>query len=196
MVDTARRIRQLLAGQRDPVHVRQHWDQASDEKSIPIPRLPVGDHPEQLMTRMSVTAFRDYLACPYRFFLRHVLKLRPLDDAATELAANQFGDLDQHGTSGALQRDRQIEILGELARIMTDAGLLFITTLTDIDEFDLNKLRRLNEPNDVFVVSLGDPALGSSLIDVRLDPNPEIEPAVDRVVEGLTSQQVFMDFSI
>ena len=42
---------------------------------------------------MSVTAFRDYLDCPYRFYLRHVLKLRPMDDATGELAANQFGDM-------------------------------------------------------------------------------------------------------
>ncbi|MCA9426871.1 MAG: adenylyl-sulfate kinase [Candidatus Omnitrophica bacterium] len=109
---------------------------------------------------------------------------------------NQFGDLDQHGAAGTIQRDRQIEILGELARIMTDAGLLFITILTDIDEFDLNKLRKLNEPNEVFVVSLGDPALGGAVIDVQLEPSPEIESAVEKVVEGLTSQQVFMDFSI
>ncbi len=109
---------------------------------------------------------------------------------------NQFGDLDQHGTIGTIQRDRQIEILGELARIMTDAGLLFITTLTDIDEFDLNKLRKLNEPNEVFIVSLGDPALGSSAIDVQIETDPETDAAVRKVVDELTSQQVFMDFSI
>ena len=42
---------------------------------------------------MSVTSFRDYLACPYRYYLRHILKLKPIDDSARELAANQFGDL-------------------------------------------------------------------------------------------------------
>ena len=42
---------------------------------------------------MSVTAFKDYLTCPYRFYLRHVLKLKPIDDEGRELAANQFGDL-------------------------------------------------------------------------------------------------------
>ncbi|MCA9175079.1 MAG: PD-(D/E)XK nuclease family protein [Planctomycetales bacterium] len=42
---------------------------------------------------MTVTAFRDYLACPYRFYLRHVLKLRTLDDRAEELNAAVFGSL-------------------------------------------------------------------------------------------------------
>ncbi|MBP90272.1 MAG: hypothetical protein CMJ64_26795 [Planctomycetaceae bacterium] len=43
--------------------------------------------------RMSVTSFRDYIACPYRFYLRHVLRLRPLDDHADELDGAAFGSL-------------------------------------------------------------------------------------------------------
>ncbi len=42
---------------------------------------------------MSVTAFRSYLACPYRFYLRHVLGLQPLNDEAEELDAPTFGNL-------------------------------------------------------------------------------------------------------
>jgi len=44
-------------------------------------------------TAMAVTAFRDYLACPYRFYLRHVLGLRPVDDRAMELDGAGFGGL-------------------------------------------------------------------------------------------------------
>ncbi|MFW6058867.1 MAG: PD-(D/E)XK nuclease family protein [Phycisphaeraceae bacterium] len=43
--------------------------------------------------KLHVTAFRDYLDCPYRFFLRHVRKLEPSDDRATELDAAQFGSV-------------------------------------------------------------------------------------------------------
>jgi RecB family exonuclease len=42
---------------------------------------------------ISVTAFRDYLACPYRYFLRRELKLRPIDDRTLELEAPAFGSL-------------------------------------------------------------------------------------------------------
>jgi RecB family exonuclease len=42
---------------------------------------------------MRVTAFRDYLACPYRFYLRHVLRLDSLDDASVELDPAGFGSL-------------------------------------------------------------------------------------------------------
>ncbi len=90
--DTARRVRRLLGGKRDRVLVHHRWDQDGGSL-LPIPALPAETDPIAAITSMSVTAFRDYLACPYRFYLRHVLKLKPLDDQSSELAANQFGDL-------------------------------------------------------------------------------------------------------
>ncbi len=44
-------------------------------------------------TRMSATAFRDYIECPYMFYLKHVLRLRTVDDSRRELHAGQFGTL-------------------------------------------------------------------------------------------------------
>ncbi len=44
---------------------------------IPRPR-PLA----QPIDRLSPTAFRSYLACPYRFYLEHVLKLESVDDKA------------------------------------------------------------------------------------------------------------------
>ncbi len=104
--DSARRIRFLLGKPRvkSPVHLR--WDATTSNAAgsangshLLIPTFNL-NREEDVVTAMSVTAFRDYLACPYRFYLRHVLKLRPLDDASRELAANQFGDL----VHGALER--------------------------------------------------------------------------------------------
>jgi ATP-dependent helicase/DNAse subunit B len=68
---------------------------------------------------MSVTAFRDYLICPYRFYLRHVLKLRPLDDTSGEMAANQFGDLihialEHFGKSASRHEDDPLRIERQL----------------------------------------------------------------------------------
>lgn len=43
------------------------------------------------MGTLPVTAFRDYFACPYRFYLRHVLGLEGLDDTAVEMSGGLFG---------------------------------------------------------------------------------------------------------
>ena len=43
--------------------------------------------------RVSVTAFRSYLACPFRFYLKHALKMEALDAAKRELDVFDFGRL-------------------------------------------------------------------------------------------------------
>ncbi|MBN1909966.1 MAG: PD-(D/E)XK nuclease family protein [Pirellulales bacterium] len=45
------------------------------------------------VTSMRVTEFRDYLACPYRYYLRHCLQLEPLADRSDELDGRAFGSL-------------------------------------------------------------------------------------------------------
>lgn len=52
-------------------------------------RVPWVGAPE----RLKVTGFRDYLACPFRFYLRHRLKMEPVDAAKRELDARDFGTL-------------------------------------------------------------------------------------------------------
>jgi ATP-dependent helicase/nuclease subunit B len=44
-------------------------------------------------TSVSVTAFRDHLACPFRFYLRHKLRMREVDPQKEELDALDFGNL-------------------------------------------------------------------------------------------------------
>ncbi|MEM8739427.1 MAG: PD-(D/E)XK nuclease family protein [Planctomycetota bacterium] len=63
---------------------------AGGENRFLIPR-PLLDGPA--IDRLRVTAFRDYLACPYRFYLKHVLKLGSLDDRAVEMDALAYGSL-------------------------------------------------------------------------------------------------------
>jgi RecB family exonuclease len=45
------------------------------------------------ITSMRVTEFKDYLACPYRYYLRHCLKLEAVRDVAEELDGGAFGTL-------------------------------------------------------------------------------------------------------
>lgn len=52
--------------------------------------LPV---PETPPDRLSVTAFKSYLACPFTFYLRHILGMEPADDRRAELDAPAFGTL-------------------------------------------------------------------------------------------------------
>jgi ATP-dependent helicase/nuclease subunit B len=56
-------------------------------------RVPRPRPLESPIESMNVTAFRAYLACPYRFYLRYVLGLDRLDDRAKEMDGRSFGNL-------------------------------------------------------------------------------------------------------
>jgi len=56
--------------------------------------------------KLRVTAFRDYLACPYRFYLRHVLGLEGIDDEAVEMSGSVFGTLAHRVLRAFGQSDR------------------------------------------------------------------------------------------
>jgi hypothetical protein len=64
-------------------------------KPLAVSALPIPDPkpPAETLDRISVTAFKAYLACPYRYYLRHVLKLETLSDSQAELDPAAFGNL-------------------------------------------------------------------------------------------------------
>ncbi|MCR9201816.1 MAG: PD-(D/E)XK nuclease family protein [Planctomycetaceae bacterium] len=56
--------------------------------TIPGP-APLPERPAEI----TVTSFRDYLYCPYRYFLKRELRLKSIDDETLELEAAAFGSL-------------------------------------------------------------------------------------------------------
>lgn len=56
---------------------------------------PPGDIPAARvnLSRLAVTGFKDYLACPFRFYLKRVLRMEALDDLKQEMDTLDFGSL-------------------------------------------------------------------------------------------------------
>jgi inactivated superfamily I helicase len=65
----------------------------SDGATFAVPRPRPQPEPPAVLR---VTMFRDYLASPYRFYLRHIEGLEDVDDRIDELSASAFGDLTHH----------------------------------------------------------------------------------------------------
>jgi hypothetical protein len=90
--ELAARVRRFFgpAAARAPLQIdgRPAPGGAAHRFAIPKPR-PLTAPVEALR----VTEFRDYLACPYRYYLRHRLELEELTDDVCELDAGQFGSL-------------------------------------------------------------------------------------------------------
>lgn len=62
-------------------------------RSTPAFCIPRPRRLSEPIAELNVTEFRSYLACPYRYYLRHVLGLAPADDAAEEVGGSEFGEL-------------------------------------------------------------------------------------------------------
>jgi len=74
-----------------------HW--MAYRRSAGAPMLDVDEYVRWLLDRMfgeetviGITAIEDYLICPYRFFLKHFLKVRPLPEASLLPEALDLGN--------------------------------------------------------------------------------------------------------
>ncbi|NTW83990.1 MAG: adenylyl-sulfate kinase [Chlorobiaceae bacterium] len=86
--------------------------------------------------------------------------------------------------------------LGELARIITDAGLIFITTIDDADDFDIDTLKLLNEPNEILVISTGEHGFSKFEPDFQLDPGADVHDAVREVARLLKKKEIIIEYEI
>lgn len=57
------------------------------------PSAPLERWPPPVPPTISVTAFRDYLQCPFRYYLKHVLRMEALEEEKSEPDARDFGTL-------------------------------------------------------------------------------------------------------
>ena len=87
--------------------LRRFYDEAPSRPAPPLLRGGITDGPSRFfippplaaatpLRELRVTAFRDYLACPYRFYLKHVLRLEGLTDDVVEMNGGLFGTV-AHG---------------------------------------------------------------------------------------------------
>lgn len=73
---------------------------------------------EPTVNTLHVTAFRDYLGCPFRFYLRRVLGMEPLDDRKTEMDALDFGNLVHHALEQGIKRGAHLDGAEPMAGVL------------------------------------------------------------------------------
>jgi bifunctional enzyme CysN/CysC len=94
------------------------------------------------------------------------------------------------------QREERIRRLGELARILTDSGQIFITTITDIDAYDVDRLSALNAPNELLLVVVGSAEYEGVRAHVQVPENEPLSKSVERVRAVMRAQEIIPDYSI
>ncbi len=106
------------------------------------------------------------------------------------------GGLDSDMKAVIEDRDEHIRRIGELARIMTDAGLIFITVIDNADEYDLEKLKLLNSPNEILVVNVGENYFTKFSPDLNFPANAPANEATDRIKQLMTSVDIIPSYCI
>ncbi|ABB24413.1 GTP-binding protein [Pelodictyon luteolum] len=107
----------------------------------------------------------------------------------------------EHGLEADLRSDEggaeeKLRRIGELARIMTDAGLIFITVIDDPDDYDIESLKLLNAPNEILVVNVGENRFYRTTPDVILPSVDDIANEISRIADLLLWKEVIDDYQI
>lgn len=79
----------------------------------------------RIFQRLSVTQFKSYLTCPFRFYLQHGLRMEEIDPGKSEMDARDFGNL-IHDALERFARDPE-------ASVSTDADAIRASLESEID---------------------------------------------------------------
>ncbi|MEO0414193.1 MAG: PD-(D/E)XK nuclease family protein, partial [Verrucomicrobiota bacterium] len=122
------------------------WSLAFPLKPEPLPE------DAKIFQSVSVTGFRDYLNCPFRFYLTHGRKMREDDFAKVEMNAMDFGNL-IHDTMEAMAKHEEVakstdaSVIGDFfceemdRRLTRDFGSALTTPILVQQESARNRLR-------------------------------------------------------
>ena len=110
--------------------------------------------------------------------------------------ANIDRGLDSDLGSQSDSAGERLRRIGELARILTDAGLIFITTIDNADDYDIETLKLLNEPNDILVVNLGENGFSRYQPDLQLPSLEDLGDTVREVADLLKTKEIITDYQI
>jgi bifunctional enzyme CysN/CysC len=92
--------------------------------------------------------------------------------------------------------EEQLRRLGELARIMTDAGVIFITSLENIDSYDLELLSRLTSPKEFLNIFLGAKLEYAGKDTIFLDESIPENVLIQSIIIQLTERDILTDYQI
>jgi bifunctional enzyme CysN/CysC len=85
--------------------------------------------------------------------------------------------------------------IGEIGRILTDAGFIFVTALEECDAFDIGIIRQLNSPEPVMVASVNNSGIDSNA-DITVSSGITVNQASTAIVHRLKEKGIIGDYVI
>ena len=92
------------------------------------------------------------------------------------------------------EREELIRRLGEIAHIFTDAGMIFISTISDLEENEMEILKKINSPNEILVIYLGNKhSLFGPVMSIETGSKNEIE-IVREIKTGMRNTNILLEY--
>ena len=112
--------------------------------------------------------------------LFHMGKLTYFLGISNELLSSGTGHNDK-----VLERIRHIQQLGEMAHVLTDSGLILITSVSGIDQYELDILKSLNLPNKTVIINVGENIFSQGYVDLTIPLNEEAQKGAEKIADLL-----------
>lgn len=78
-------------------------------------------------------------------------------------------------------REEHLQRLGEMSHLFTDAGIILLSTVSELDDTDVQLIKTLNKPQEIFIVTVGESSLSSENINLKLDANSITEERLNLI---------------
>lgn len=92
------------------------------------------------------------------------------------------------------ERDEYIRQLGEISHLFTDAGMILIATVSNLDDYELETINTLNKPNDHRIINIGPNRFSRTKVDLQIDSLNDVTDAVNKIKELLTTQKYLIEY--
>jgi bifunctional enzyme CysN/CysC len=108
--------------------------------------------------------------------------------------SNLASGLDSELPEGVEAQEEIVRHLGELGRIISESGQVFITTASDPDDFDVETLRILNSPNEILVVQVGPSSFSGFKPDFVVEEKEPLDSALEKIGAFLKQKEIILEY--
>jgi len=108
--------------------------------------------------------------------------------------SNLFSGLDSELPPGTESQEETVRHLGELGRIIAESGQVFITTASDLDDFDIETLRILAAPSEILVVQVGPNTFSGFQPSFVLGEDESLASAVEKIGAFLKQKDILLEY--
>jgi len=92
------------------------------------------------------------------------------------------------------ERDEYLKRLGEISHMFTDAGLILITTISDLDDYELDMIDTLNKPNNCLVINVGQDLFNRRKANLQVEQGTDPAQTVWQIKKLLASKNYLIEY--